>query len=89
MSKFRLSAVALSAGKTFFKPVYNLQISSPISNPSLSTLNRGVSSRLFAAQRSVECRLKRREGRELGIHQKEAAIRKANTEQAVCVYRIR
>ena len=30
MSKVRLSAVALSAGKTFFKPVYNLQISSPI-----------------------------------------------------------
>ena len=30
VSKVRLSAVALSAGMTFFKPVLNLQISSPI-----------------------------------------------------------
>ena len=30
VSKVRLSAVALSAGMTFFKPVLNLQISCPI-----------------------------------------------------------
>ena len=41
VSKVRLSAVALSAGMTFFKPVLNLQISSPI-NAAWSENSRSV-----------------------------------------------